>query len=508
MAAAGGAVLAASFARPGLAPAGWIGLAPVMILGITAPRPLRAAAEGFVFAAALHALSFAWWYGLLREFGRLSSLQASGVFLLLTIYVALYGALFGAGLERLARRRGTRAALATAPALWAALELIRGRAFTGLPWPVLGAGQQRFTAAIQVAELAGVTGVTLVVAAGNAALAWLILSRFRRGAGPGAFRMRGAAALVLVPAAALLYGTARLGAGWGGESSVTVGVVQGNVPQDVKWEPSARMRILEDHLEATREAAGRGAKLVVWAESSVPLPITSDPGTMMMLEATTRRLDIDLLVGSVHYERGGAGRKIFNSAFLIPGREPGREPLRYDKMHLVPFGEYVPFSSWLGPVESMVEEAGDFSAGEAPAVFDSRSGRLGPFICFEAIFPELVRRISASGAQVLVNLTNDAMLGDTAGPRQHLALAALRAVESRRWMVRAANTGISAVVDPAGRVVDSAPFGRRAVLVSRVPLLEGTTVYAAVGDVAGWGCAIFAALALFIPPHFPGRRRT
>lgn len=507
LAAAGGALLAAAFPGPGVAALAWVALVPVIILPITASRPLRAAGEGLLFVATFHILTFSWWYGLLRNFGRLSNPEASAVYILMAVYVALYGAAFAAALALIARRRGAGAAIMAAPFLWTALEALRGVAFTGLPWSVLGASQQPWTAAIQVADIGGVEAVTLVVACGNALVAWLILPKAAGLLGVPMARPRGAWALALVPVAALAYGAARMGADWGGDRTVRVGVIQGNVPQDVKWEASARMKILHDHLDATSEAAGRGAEVVVWPESSVPLAITSTPAYRLMLEGRAVELGIELIVGSVHYARGADRTAVYNSAFLFDGGAPGTEPQRYDKIHLVPFGEYVPLSSWLGPVERMVEEASDFSPGGAPALFDARGGRLGPFICFEAIFPGLVRRIAASGAQVLVNLTNDAMLGDTAGPRQHLALAALRAVETRRWMVRAANTGISAVVDPAGRIVASAPYATRAVLVEDVPLLDSVTPYMAWGDLLSWGCGIIAVLLLVIPST-QGHRRT
>jgi len=472
-----------------------------MILALTARSAVRAAAAGLLFGLAFHGLTFAWWYGLLRSHGRLSHPEAAAVFALLAVYIAAYPAFFAAGMRRIAVRRGPAAALLLAPALWAGLELVRGLLFTGLPWSLLGASQQPWPLMIQVADLGGVTAVSFVVAAGNALVAWIALCV---PGGTSAARLLPAGRLALIlaalPAAAAAYGALRLAAPDSPAPTLRVGIVQGNVPQEEKWEASARREILDAHIEATRDAALRGATLVVWPESSVPLPLTSAEVYRTMLEGESRRLGIDLLVGSVHYDESEAGPVVYNSAFLLSARAGGRATHRYDKMHLVPFGEYVPLRAWLGPVEKMVEEASDFSMGAAPAVFDTESARLGPFICFEAIFPSLVRRFTAEGAQLLVNLTNDAFLGDTAGPPQHLALAAMRAVENRRWMVRAANTGISAVVDPAGRIVSAAPYGTREVLVADVPLLDARSPYSRAGDVAGWACVIVAAGALIAPP--------
>ncbi|HXI02507.1 MAG TPA: apolipoprotein N-acyltransferase, partial [Candidatus Saccharimonadales bacterium] len=308
---------------------------------------------------------------------------------------------------------------------------------------------------------------------------------------------------------ALAYGMVRLALPLPPSPTVRVGLVQGNVAQEIKWAPSERRRILSAHLDATKEAAARGATLVVWPESSVPLPLTSNETYRTMLEDLSGRLGIDLVVGSVHYVPGPNGPEaVYNSAVLLSGSQGGKIVDRYDKRHLVPFGEYVPMRSWLGPVEKMVEEASDFSSGRRTAVFESGTARLGPFICFEAIFPGLVREIVAAGAQILVNLTNDAFLGDTAGPRQHLELAAVRAVENRRWMVRAANTGISAVIDPFGRVTQALPYGTAGVLVADVPLLEARSLYTRAGDAAGWICVLVCALALIspFPPRNPLRK--
>jgi apolipoprotein N-acyltransferase len=315
-------------------------------------------------------------------------------------------------------------------------------------------------------------------------------------------------ALVLIPLAAVAYGWARLSLDSPRAGMLRVGLVQGNVPQDEKWEASARLRILDAHEEATREAAGQGARLVVWPESSVPLPLTEEPTYRLRLEGLARELGIDLLVGSVHYSRSpeGAGeiRVIHNSAFLIGGDDREADHVRYDKIHLVPFGEYVPLHRWLGPVDKLVLEAGDFTPGDRVVVMRTGPACVAPLVCFEAIFPSLVRRFTREGAQVIVNITNDAFLGDSAGPRQHLALASLRTVESRRWLVRAANTGISAIVDDRGRVVQASRYGEAAVLVADVPLLEGSTIYMSLGEAPIWGCVILAVASLIAPTRRTG----
>ncbi len=508
LAALSGAALAAAFPAPDLGWLAWAAFAPLIVLGLTGSSAVRCTLEGFLFGLVLHGIVFAWWYQLLVRYGGLSHPTASGVFLLMVGYQACYPALFAGGLRILVLRRGPTWALAIAPLLWGGLELIRGRAFTGLPWAVLGASQHEAPIVLQAAALGGVTLVSVVVASGNAVLAGLWLAwRARKGAAAVRPEPRAIVALLAVVILALGYGASGLlreapeGAG-----TFRVALVQGNIPQDEKWSPSARMRILDAHMEATRRGAEEGARLVVWPESSVPLPLTSAPVYRSMLEALAAETGVDLLVGSVHYEsHGDRTERIYNSAFLLrPASGPARAQ-RYDKIHLVPFGEYVPLRRWMGPVGTLVEEAGDFSPGAAPVVMRSGPARLAPLICYEAIFPELTRRFVREGAEILVNMTNDGFLGDTAGPRQHLALAAIRTVESGRWMLRAANTGISAVVDSNGRIRDSAAYGTKAVLVADVPLHDHRTLYTQLGDVPGWACVILA-LASLIAPGIPKGR--
>lgn len=502
-----GVALAGAFPVPDQGWLAWVALAPLIILAVTASSLRVAALEGLLFGLAFFGPVMFWWHGLLIKYGALSHLSAAATFLGLITYLSLYSTAFAAGLKQMAARRGEAWAILIAPVLWAGLELVRGRALTGFPWAVLGATQDDWPVFLQVAELGGVTLVSLVVAAGNAAAAGLVRAG-RRGEEPVArmTRRRGAALLAGVVLASLGFGIARMSMAAEPGERVRLALVQGNVAQDQKWKPEARARILDSHLEATRQAAKQGARLVIWPESSVPLPLTASPGYRRILSGHASSLGIDLLVGSVHYQdRGGPGERVYNSAFLIEGgaAEPFRQ--RYDKIHLVPFGEYVPLRWILGPMETLVEEASDFSPGESIRNLRSGGISLAPLICFEAIFPDLARRFVLEGAGLLVNMTNDAFLGDTAGPRQHLALASVRAVENRRWMARAANTGISAVVDPRGRLHDAADYGTAATILFDVPLRGEITLYSRLGDACGWACVI-VALSFLIAPGLPRGR--
>jgi apolipoprotein N-acyltransferase len=215
------------------------------------------------------------------------------------------------------------------------------------------------------------------------------------------------------------------------------------------------------------------------------------------LEALARSAAVDLLVGTVEYRHHGAEVRPLNAAALI--RSDGSWGETYAKIHLVPFGEYVPLGPVLGFVNRLAQGAiGDFLPGTSTLVVRAGGARVGTAICYEMIFPELVREFTAGGAELLANLTNDAWFGDSAGPYQHLQMAAFRAIENRRFLIRAANTGISAIVDPTGRVVARLDLDRSGVLIGEVAPRRERTFYARHGDVFAILCAILAAAAAIV----------
>jgi apolipoprotein N-acyltransferase len=465
------------------------------MVGSLKARSRRGAALGGLLAGGVaYAAVMAWIYPFLVRWGMLSRPEAAAVFLLLIFYMSLYVAAFCFVLRVWAGRWGTGPALLLAPAAWTALELGRGVLLTGFPWCLLGYSQAGVPAAIQVADLGGVYGVSFMLACTGAGAAALWprgdAARWRRPAAP-----RAAFSLIAVAMAGLGYGALRLAGGEAdGGPGVPVALVQANVEQTDKWDPRERDRIEADHVRMTREAVAGGARLVIWSESSVPASITTDRGYAKRLEDLARETQADLVVGTVTYETRGGRRVPFNSAYLVG--PDGSWAHRYDKQHLVPFGEYVPLKGLLFFVESLVQEAGDFVPGTGGAPLPARGLPLGPLICYEAVFPELARARVRQGAQALVNITNDAWYGDTAMPRQHLAMAVLRAVESRRWLLRCANTGLSALVDTRGRVRGVTRLEEAALLRGEIPAVRGLTVYAAAGDVFAILCAILAAACL------------
>jgi apolipoprotein N-acyltransferase len=347
-----------------------------------------------------------------------------------------------------------------------------------------------------------VYAVSFVVAAASSVLAYALVEP-RRARG-----LRALAAGALLVGAVAADGWWRLRAPIPQSGRLTIGLVQAAIAQDDKWDPDEAWTNFGRHVALTREAAAQGARLVVWPESSLPWLYDRNPGVAAQLQALTRELGVHLLFGNDDRDDVGGrrGRIWVGAKMLTPG---GDIAFRYHKMRLVPFGEYVPIESVLtlgGRYPARVVDAvGAFTPGTEYAIGEVEGHRLGASICYEAIFPDLLREFTVRGADLLVNMTNDAWYGRTSAPHQHFSMAVFRAVENGKYLVRAANTGITAVVDPRGRVLERTSLFERRVLVREVPIVPGLTFYARHGDLFAWGC--LGAAAALSAASAVGRRR-
>jgi len=280
---------------------------------------------------------------------------------------------------------------------------------------------------------------------------------------------------------------------------IRVGMVQANVDQAQKWDVTRARTIFQEYLRMTRQAIDEGATFVLWPESSPPFMFDEDPGGAEIVRGLARQSKVTLLLGSDQIERGAPNR-LYNSAFLI--RDDGTTAGLYRKMHLVPFGEYVPLQSLLFFAAPLTQQVGTFSAGLAANVLPVGGHRVSAAICYEVVYPELVRQFVMNGSELVTTITNDAWFGDTSAPYQHFAQAGMRAIEEGRYLVRAANTGISGIVDPYGRVVAETPVYQQAVLVGDARFLRTSTFYARHGDVL-----VYASVVLVIGLLVSGRPR-
>jgi apolipoprotein N-acyltransferase len=380
---------------------------------------------------------------------------------------------------------GTRSpslALVLAPFAWIAAEWGRGHLFGGFPWGLLGYTQYARLPAIQIAELGGVYAVSFVVVAANAAVAGAVMLPWRRA-------ITGFALGAVLLGLTLGFGMWRLREA-APAPSARVAVMQPSIEQPLKFDPSHATATLGIYLALSRRVAEESPALLVWPETATPTPLARDGALQALLRSLAQSLGAPIVVGSIDVE--GTGPLVFrNSAYLLTER--GIEG-RYDKMHLVPFGEYVPLSGVIGFVRGWAEFISELEAGSSTVVFPGPPAPFGVVICYEGIFPELVRDFARNGARLIVNITNDAWFGRTSGPMQHLAMYPFRAVEHRTSVVRAANTGISAFIAPSGQIIGRLALYERDVLTTSVPLRTRTTLYTRFGDwIAYLGFAVTAA---------------
>lgn len=480
-------------------------LGPLLLILALAGLPLRrAAALGFAAGLAAHAAILHWIYVVTVVYGH--GAPAIGVIavLLLAGFVAGFTALFAAGAAWLEARR--LAAAPTLAALWVAVDHLRGFAFTGFPWATLGYAWHGNGALLALVPWTGVYVLSFVAVLAGAGAADVLRGRPRRGI----------AALVAVCA---LHGAGlALGAEAGASRPETLrlAVLQGNIEQGVKWSTDWADRTWEIYASLTRAAVAQGARVVVWPETAVPGSPDADLDLRSRLSELARSSGATLVAGAVGVdgfdpvtESAIGPVRFYDSAFLIA--PDGTFEERYDKAHLVPFGEYVPLRWLLGRFVKAIATGvttGDVTAGAGPRALPLLPGAgagsservsAGVPICYELLFPDLVRRFGGDGARVLLAITNDAWYGRTGAPYQFLAITAMRAAETRTWVARAANTGVSAFIDERGRVRERTRIFERDFLVRDVPLRapgEEPTFYVRHGDVFAGACWLWLAGAL------------
>ncbi len=458
--------------------AAWLAPA-LLILGLRGLAPRAAAVRAFFAGLAAHALVFHWIYVATVHYGDAPVLVGVLAPIALALYPALFFAVFGAAWSGFGA--AGMASPFVAAALWVALEWARGFVLTGFPWALIGYAQHQNASLLGIAPWTGVWGLSLATVLGSAALAAFVSGERRRRAPLVAFL-----AVAVLHALGVLDRVLQPAATAG---SVRVATIQGNVDQAVKWSPAWAERTLSDYEMLTRKAAEQGAQLVLWPETAVPDSPDWNDDIALRLGALAIETNATLVVGAVGTERIAAGGvRYYDSAFVIT--PDGRIVDRYDKTHLVPFGEYVPMRDWLGRFVSAIARGAattDVSPGRSPRAIaiplpSGATLTAGVPICYELLFPNLVGRFVSEGGQVLLAITNDAWYGRTGAPYQFLVMTAVRAAENRVWAARAANTGVSAMIDDRGRVRMQTKLFEQTLLVADIPLRAGASFYARHGD--------------------------
>jgi apolipoprotein N-acyltransferase len=518
--------------------AAWFGPG-CLILALRGQAPRAAAGTAFVGGWLAHVMILHWIYVVTVRYGHAPGAVGVIAVVLIAVGVAGHLALFGAGWAWLASRR--LANPFSAAALWTGVEYLRSFiVLGGFPWATLGYTQHQNTLLLPLAQFTGVYGLSFVVALVSAALAEIVAMRKDADPipAPATVPVLGVpmpvSAIAGLACALLLHGAgALILVGEGDEesdSTLRMAALQGDIDQGVKWDPRWAEQTLRIYEDLSRQAAGQGARLIVWPETAVPSSILTDSVVRQRLSALAIETRATLVVGGVgiEVEQRPEGRELryFDSAFLFD--TSGALRARYDKAHLVPFGEYVPLQGLVGSFLKAIA-AGISLTGITPGVgpraldvrglfeeselaFENPDGHnpltLGVPICYELVFPDIVRRMARDGASVLLGITNDAWYGRTGAPYQFLAMTALRSAENRLWTVRAANSGVSAIIDGRGRVREQTPIFERGLLVYDVPLrpeAAGRSWYARFGDLFARGC-LLAIVALALAEHFARAR--
>ncbi len=435
----------------------------------------------FYFAGTLY-----WTSTVVETFGGVNPILSIAAAGMLVAVLALFTGLFS-GITAVACRAIGPQGLLIAPAVWVATELLRSVFLGGFPWELLGYSQVGVIPIVQLASVTGVYGVSALVCLVSASLAYVALDRGREG-----IAVAGAAALLVAIVA--IWGAARVDGGRlmkQGES-IKVALIQGNIAQEQKWDSSRAEGILNRYLSMTQAAASHGARLVLWPESATPFLFEYEMVGQSRITSLVKATGITLLLGSDQFEPGTRPR-YYNAAFML--RPDGTTAAVYRKIHLVPFGEFIPLKRLLFFVAPLVEGSSDFSPGTDVTLLPVGQHRMSTAICYEVVYPPLAGEAARKGSQLLSTITNDAWYGSSSAPFQHFTQAAMRAVEQGRFLIRSANTGISGIIDPYGRVVVQSTLFVQTTIEGEARFLDGLTFYGRTGDVFAYACALLTLAA-------------
>ena len=496
IAALSGLLLTAAFPKIGLDWLAWFALVP--LLYTLKDQPAGAGFRLGFITGLVHFLTLLYWLvPVMRTYGYLPAYLSVLILLLLAAFLALFVASFAAILAKVGKN--SVRCLVMIPLLWVALEYLRSFLFSGFPWELLGYSQFNRLQLIQISDILGVYGLSALIAFVNGAVFITLLYLTKRRWLDAEITKRlvtGAViALILGIALSWSYGHWRL-------KTIDhlieispktrVAVVQGNIDQAVKWDPAFQIDTVKKYNRLSASITKQRPDLIVWPESATPFYFLYDIKPTELVFEGIRQTTADYLIGSPSFTQTGDVVRYFNSAYLISPLT--KHMSKYDKTHLVPFGEYVPLKKWLPFLGKIVAQVGDFKAGKEGETLLWKTEQVGIQICYEIIFPRLSRAMAKNDASLLINITNDAWFGKTSGPYQHFSMTVFRAVENRRALVRSANTGISGFIDPAGRVLDSTPLLQDAALARSIPLLKTKTVYTRIGDLFAQLCFVSALI--------------
>ncbi|MFW6134702.1 MAG: apolipoprotein N-acyltransferase [Elusimicrobiota bacterium] len=444
-----------------------VALAPLIYYGIKYTRTNRHPKILFLYflgsGTVANLILLYWIYPTLYRNGAGPVISVLGL-ILLSAYIGLYWGMFSFSIYYTKCFKPLYRIIFIAIS-WVLLEYIRAHLFTGFPWLLLGYSLWKIKPMIQIADITGIYGISFIIVLINVSISFYALKRNLK--------------LFILPFALIFlflsYGILKTNSAHS-RPDLKVCMLQGNISQYKKWNSAFKHEILNTYGNLHKKAQQHRPDLIIWPETAIPGVMTREPELMNYIKELTADSDAYELIGSVEKANG----KYYNSVYLISPK--GEIVDSYRKVHLTPFGEYIPFRIFLSPFAGVVNEVGDFEPGDNIRLLKFNDYKISTGICFEGIFPSLVRRFFKQGSNIFVNVTNDGWFLNTAGPYQHFVHSVLRAVENRTYVLRTGNTGISAIVSPKGKILKKTGLLKETILCGKAGISENLTFYQKFGN--------------------------
>lgn len=487
-----GVLLFLSFPKFGIGLVAWIALIP-LFHAIKERNVSESLMPGFITGLCYYVGVIYWVVYAIVKYGNLPIFTGILAMLLLSAYLGIYVVVFCSGVAYLNQKNIPL--VISAPILWTSLEYVKSSILTGFPWANLAHSQYSNLHIIQFADITGIYGITFFIVFINAVIYEVLFNNANKK--KIIFSLSIAALVILMVYSYGAYRINHINKLMNHAKSIGVNLIQGNIDQGVKWNEEYKKETIETYRTLSLEKTMRGNGLIIWPETAVPLYFQDINDYHRQIIGIAKSSNNWLLIGSPGYAKESNVYAVSNSAFLIS--PDGEIKGQYNKVHLVPFGEYVPLRKYLPFIDKIVVGIGDFRAGNGyyPLIMDQT--RMGVLICYEGIFPEAGRKYKEAGAGFLVNITNDAWYGRTSAPYQHISMVIFRSIENRLYLVRAANTGITGIIDATGKISSSTEIFRKASLLGRIKILNIKTIYSRYGDIFAYFCLVSILLLLFIP---------
>ena len=480
---------------------GWlafVALAPLLVAILHAPRMREALLHGWVAQTTAWLVMVPWVIRVMSHYGGLPYATGVALFAAMASILGLYGLLFAWIVKRLPLGVKFLPWLVV-PLAWAAVEYIRTYALSGFPWNLLATALIDSSSFVQLDRFAGPYFLGALVVFPSTVIAWWLT---QKPAPVARVFVAGSLGILIL----VWWGTglvaSKLNARPNATPPVTAALLQPNITQEMRWDRENVLAIYQKMIDMTVAAARNGAQVVIWPESTVPLSYTDTPAFREEIERLSKQYDIDIILGSVATDPNRPN-SIWNSAFLA---SKGTTIGHYDKIRLVPFGEYVPLREVLFFAEKLVRAVGEFEFGNNDRPLGGKL-QYGPAICYEVVYPQISRTQIRNGADVIVTITNDAWFDGSSAPVQHLAQARMRAIEGDRYVLRAATTGISAFIDPTGRVLEAIPMGRDGTIYAKFQRRNTITPYVRLGDWFAWMAMVVVIIALIYARRYSQQNR-